>query len=57
MENSHAQQSRIPKLPSRGTLDIPNNNYTKCFKKRIKHQKISKCSQKVKVSSNYNKKF
>ena len=36
-----------------GSLDIPNNNYNKRLKKRIKHQKISKCSQRVKISSNF----
>ena len=39
MTNSHIQQSGIPDLPS----SIPNNNYTKRSKKKIKHQKIFKC--------------
>ena len=39
-----------------GSLGIPDNNHTKRSKKRIKHQKISKCSQRAKVPSN-NKKF
>ena len=56
MENSHIQQSGIPKLLP-GSLGIPNNSYTKRSKKRIKHQKISKCSQRAKVSSNNKKIF
>ena len=40
-----------------GSLGIPNNNYTKRSKKRIKHQKISKCLQRAKFSGNNKKKI
>ena len=36
---------------------IPNNNYTKRSKKKEKHQKISKCSQRARFFSYNKKKF
>ena len=54
MANSH-NQGYLNYHP--GSLNIPSNNYTNVLKKRIKHQKFSKCSQRVKVSSNNKKNF
>ena len=56
MANSHIQQAGIPKLPSRQFRYSQQHLYQRS-KKRMKHQKISKCSQRAKVSRNNKKNF